>query len=444
MKRCNLWIILFLALAIPAHAEWQAGASRLDLTPDVKAASVPLGGYAARLGAAATGVHDPVFARALVLTDGTTKVGIVSLDLCFLPANVKAEVVKRVQAAGLTKLDSEHLLLTATHTHCAPDPLAMHSGNTFDLKGWTRFDPKLLDFTAGKIADAILRANERLRPAQIGSSVAAEPGLNRNRRGDTLTDPDLTVVSVKDKAGKYIASIVNFAAHPTLYDDKMREISADWPGIATAMIEKQMEGNQKGEKTVCLFLNGAEGDASPNGVDDKQGEDKVVRYGLRVGLLTWGQLTATETKSDAPLRVWMQKVALPPRKPNALFYLAAAQLGASQETAKQLVNGLMPEATTLHYVRIGDLLLMAFPCEPTAAIGLKAKELARKAGYKTPAVVALTDDWLAYCVTPEQYRAGKYESMMSFYGDQIGPTLLTALETGVKQEHPAVQSPVAR
>lgn len=439
MARYNLWIVLLLALAIPARAEWQAGASRLDLTPDLKTMSVPLGGYAARLGAAATGVHDPVFARALVLTDGTTKVGIVSLDLCFLPASVKAEVVKRVLAAGVKELDSEHILLTATHTHCAPDPLAMHSGNTFDLKGWTRFDPKLLDFTASRIAAALVRANGRLRPAQIGSSVVAEPGLNRNRRGDTLTDPDLTVVSVKDGAGNYIASIVNFAAHPTLYDDKMREISADWPGIATAMIEKQM-----GEKTVCLFLNGAEGDASPNGVDDKQGEDKVVRYGLRVGLLAWGELTATTTRPDAPLAVWMQKVTLPPRKPNALFYLAAAQLGAAQETAKQLVNGLMPEATTLHFVRIGDLLLMAFPCEPTASIGLKAKELARKAGYKTPAVVALTDDWLAYCVTPEQYRAGKYETMMSFYGDQFGSTLLSALATGLAQKHPAEPTPAAR
>ncbi len=41
-----------------ARAELLAGAARVDITPDVKASKIPLGGYAARKGAASTGVHD--------------------------------------------------------------------------------------------------------------------------------------------------------------------------------------------------------------------------------------------------------------------------------------------------------------------------------------------------------------------------------------------------
>ena len=68
------------------------------------------------------------------------------------------------------------------------------------------------------------------------------------------------------------------------------------------------------------------------------------------------------------------------------------------------------------------------PCEPVADLGLQVKAAARKAGYARPGIVALTNDWLAYALMPDQYRKGNYEAMMSFYGDQFGPALLTAGE----------------
>ena len=58
--------------------------------------------------------------------------------------------------------------------------------------------------------------------------------------------------------------------------------------------------------------------------------------------------------------------------------------------------------------------------------------IATPPGSSTPAVVALTNDWLAYALEPEQYRKGNYEAMMSFYGDQLGPTLLQSVQSGLK------------
>ena len=415
------------ALPEPVSAQLRAGAAKIDMTPDVKAMHVPLGGYAARRAAPATGVHDPVFARALVLADGTTKVGIVSLDLCFLPDNLKAEVVRRVQDAGVTGLDSAHLLIAATHTHSAPDPLAMHNGNTFALKGWTPFDAKLLDFTAGKIAEAVVQADRHQVPAQAGCSVRDTVDLNRNRRGETTVDPALTVLKVTDMNGHPLAAVVDFASHPTLYDDTMMAVSADWPGVMTAETEQAM-----GSGAVCLFLNGAEGDASPKNAEGKTADERVADYGHKVGRVALELLSTMKVRPDASLAAWTQTVVLPPRKANALFLAAAAALGATLPQARQFVTGLMPERSRLGFVRIADLLLMGFPCEPTSTLGLTAKAAARRAGFVRPAVVALANDWLAYALTPEQYREGKYEAMMSFYGDQLGPTLLDALETGLK------------
>lgn len=408
-----------------AGAELKAGTAKVDITPDVKAWQVPLGGYADRLGKPATEVQDRVFARSVVLSDGKQKVALVSVDLCFLPANIKAEALQKVQAAGVKGITEDNLFVAATHTHSAPDPLAMHRGNDLTLKGWTAFDAKLLDFTTGKIAEAIITAEKRMVPARVGSATLQIEGFNRNRRGEKVTDTALTVLKVTTAEGKPLTSIVNFAAHPTL-DDSAFHISADWPGVMCAEIEKT-EGNE----AVCLFFNGAEGDASPNGVQSKVAQEKINEFGKRMAEKAKALLAKVEVKADAPLQAWTQTVTLPTRKPNALFILAAAQLGASIAQARQFVTHLMPEKTHLSFVQVGDLLLMGFPCEPTGELGLAAKKKAREVGITRPVVVALVNDWLGYALTPEQYRGGNYEAGMSFFGDRLGPTLLDALATGL-------------
>ena len=431
---CNSWILFFLCFCnvLPASAALQAGAAKGSITPDVAAHKVPLGGYAARRAAAATGVHDPVFARALVLSEGRVKVGIVSVDLCFLPANVKAEVVARVAAAGMTGLDSGHLLIAATHTHTAPDPLAMHSGNTFTtLKGWPQFDRTLLDFTAQKIADTVVEADRKRAGARILVRSRAEdaPKLNRNRRGGPTVDTEMTVLKVLAKDGRPLAEIFNFAAHPTLYDGRMLDISADWPGAAT-----QREEARLGSGSVCLFLNGAEGDATVAGADGKTPDERVATFGAKISaaIADMENSRPVRGRHDKVLRIWTQAVTLPERVPSGMFVVAAAQMGASFQQAQDLVTGLMPTKTTLTFIQIGPLLLMGFPCEPTGDVGLAAKAAARKAGFARPAVVALANDWLAYCVTPAQYKAAQYEASMSFYGPNIGPAMLQGVANGLK------------
>lgn len=420
-----LFALLLLVSGLATRAQTTAGAFRMDITPDVKAMRVPLGGYAARRDAPSTGVESPIFARALVMAQGARKVGVVSVDLCFLPSSIKTEVLKRTLSAGCS-LTSETLLLCATHTHTAPDPLAMHAQNRFDFKGWTRFNPQLLSFIAEKIAGAIVNADKSAVPAKFGSHSRSFENLNRNRRGDPVRDKEMTVLRVTDMSGAPIAEICNFAAHPTLYDDSMMEISPDWCGVATAQVEKELGG-------VCLFLNGAEGDASPQGAKGATPKERIASYGGRVAALALLLLGETPTSNKGALKAWLEEVSLPERKASGLFIAAAAQLGATFTQAKELVQALMPAKTRLAFVQIGDLLLMGVPCEPTGEIGLSAKALAKRAGFRSPAVVALANEWLSYCVTSAQFRAGKYEASMCFYGENFGATLLKGVEAGLKR-----------
>ncbi|PMB41093.1 hypothetical protein CEN41_17900, partial [Fischerella thermalis CCMEE 5330] len=48
-----------------ARTRLRAGAAKVDITPDLATIRIQLGGYNARLNMPPTGVHDPIYARAL-------------------------------------------------------------------------------------------------------------------------------------------------------------------------------------------------------------------------------------------------------------------------------------------------------------------------------------------------------------------------------------------
>jgi hypothetical protein len=431
IRRCGIVLALVVATAAAGHADLRAASAKADITPDVSASKIPLGGYGARRSAPSTGIHDHVYAHALVLAQGKTHVAVVSVDLCFFPSSIKEAVYQRLLADGTKDIPADHIFIAATHSHSAPDPLAMHAGNKFVHKSWTTFDQKLTDFTVNAIAGAISTADHHLTAALVGAGVVKTQNLNHNRRGEQIVDPDLTLVKVTDRRGKPIAAIVDFASHPVIYSERNMLVSADWPGPMASDLEQRM-----GTGAVCLFLNGAEGDASPTAESGSTADERVINYGHLMAETAAPLLTSITPSANGTLDAWIVDVKLPKRQAPAAFLLAAGSFGASVQQARQLLDTLMPDHAPISFVRIGDILLMGFPCEPIADIGLAAKDAARAAGYANPATVALTNEWLGYCLTPEKFNKGGYEPSMSFYGDQLGPTLLSALSASIAA-HPA-------
>ncbi len=412
-----------------AQAQLRAGAARVSITPDPKELPYTLGGYGdpKRFSTPATGILDQCYARALVIEKGGRKFALVSLDLCFMPANVKEAVDKRIPTTGIAP---DALLLCSTHTHSGPEPLSLHSGNNAPAGTVPPFNPRLLDWIADRIAQAIVEAAVKLQPAQIGSGQKSGIGLNRNRRGEVKTDDEMTALKVTDPAGKPIAVVVDYAAHPVYFDADNLQVSGDWSGAFERMMEATMPG------AVALFINGAEGDASPNGSDEGKPLEKIEVYAAKLMQPARALLDSIQPVADPKIDAWSQVVQIPDRKPNPIFILAAARLKSTPEQARAFVNAMMPASTHISFLRIGDALLVGFPGEPTTPVGLAAKQMAREAGFKHPAVVALTNDWIGYLVTAEQYKAGKYEPTMSFYGPEIGDKMLEGVRGGLAGHGP--------
>src|SRR5205823_9365616 len=139
---CVLCVLCGLTFPKHSSAQVRAGAARVSITPDPAKLPYTLGGYAdpSRLKNHATGIHDACYARALVLEQRSVKCAVVSLDLCFLPSNVKDAVALRLSGTGIS---GASLFLSATHSHSAPDPLLVHSGNVGPSGELPNFDPKL-------------------------------------------------------------------------------------------------------------------------------------------------------------------------------------------------------------------------------------------------------------------------------------------------------------
>jgi neutral ceramidase len=104
-------------------------------------------------------IHDPLNARCLVLSDGTTKLAICVVDSCAIPLDLTDEA--RRLAAERTGIDPSCILISATHTHSAVSVLGAHG------------TPVQEDYAAalpGWIAEGIEEANKRLAPARVGTA----------------------------------------------------------------------------------------------------------------------------------------------------------------------------------------------------------------------------------------------------------------------------------
>ena len=122
------------------------GASVLDITSPV---GMEMGGYGARVGVA-TGIHDNLNVRTLVLDDGATRLVIAVCDF----VGVGPIIVQKARdlIAADFGIPPENVCIAATHTHSGP--LTVRTGDGVDFS----------TVTAAKIAGSVRIALGGLQP----------------------------------------------------------------------------------------------------------------------------------------------------------------------------------------------------------------------------------------------------------------------------------------
>jgi neutral ceramidase len=419
--------VLAAALSMPAHAALMAGAARADITPDVKAmAPVVQGGYGARMGKPAVGVHDQVYARALAISDGEHRVCIVSMDLTGVPDNLHRDLVERLgKELGL---DYGSLLICATHTHSSQGN--MSPVPPFIAAIFGPYNEKLYAFVRDRTEQAVREAIANMRPAQIAIASRDVPGFNHNRRGEQgnkITDDQMTVLYAHTPQKEPIGMAVFYTAHGTVLDSDNLLISGDWPGAMERAIESAMPG------VVAMHINGAEGDMAPS---TKFGSTfaSVEFYGAALAERAVELADSAKSQSEVKVASAWEDLKLPkPEVSPAFMEITGKEYHITKEMAESLASQVTVPSVPIEALRIDDLMVAGMPGEAITELGLELKQRAKKIGAKYAVVAGLAGRGVSYILSEEQYKRGGYEASMSFYGPKLGEITVNAL-TGLMKK----------
>jgi len=421
--------ILFLSQAdrLPA-AELSAGVARLDITPPLKL-NAPLGGYGERMNRPAEGVHDRIYAKALVISDGKQKFALLTADIVGFPPPVKPALIESLKGDGWTK---EQLMLLASHSHTSIEMNAINTANTFQVPQIGIFNQRVYEFLMPRLAQVVRDAEKSLVPVTIGTGSIDLSGWNRNRRGGSIVDPELTVTRIDKLDGKPLAVLVNFTAHPTFMNGEDMLFSGDWPGHLQRTVESLI-----GDGVTAMYYNGAEGDQAPQARRDS-GEsrwERAERYGRDVGIESYRAWTKVKTKRDVPFAYHLEVVPLPERTWHPDFKKTGGEeYGLDEKLLTEMLPKLFPAEAELVSVRVGDLVIVGIPGEMAAELGLKIKaEAEQLTEAKHATIGGLADAWLSYILPETEYTRGGYETSVSFYGPKLGEAVVTGATRGVSK-----------
>ena len=233
-----------------------AGAAKADITPADLTALNPMGG------GSFTGVHDPLFLRAIVLSDGTQEAALVSCDL--IEAGDMTDVRKRIERE--LGIPYGHVFITATHSHNAPriglvSPGSLAHGGGPEVAAYT-------EHVYDTMVETLRQARASARPARFGLGAGtADVNVNRDEYADGRwrlgynpegpSDKTVWVIKFEALDGAPIAVLINYAVHSTVTLGT-KEISGDLAGAAARHVERHLGG-----EVVAVWTPGPLGDQAP-------------------------------------------------------------------------------------------------------------------------------------------------------------------------------------
>ncbi len=370
-------------LAIPSFGQsLRVGAAKRVITPEPL---LPVSG--------GIGTPQPVtqkmgelWARAMVLEKGETRVAIVNIDNLGWPA-----ILGDRSRALIKGIPGENVLIGATHTHSGPDAYAF-----FDGKGGLTADTAYLSRCVAMIAEAVNEAVENLKAAQL--RVAHEEIAERiayNYYAPQLYDRRCGVIQAADSEGEVIATLVNYAVHPEVLGNGRSILSPDMCGPLYDRIEEKAGG-------IALFMNGAQGGMVTADNRDEEGKsigtwDECVRIGHLLAEEALRIIDDEPWQADPVLHSTSKVVEFPITSPMMQGLLEYSLMGSyypKKDTAH----------TTLNLVNIGSAQVLTIPGEALPNIGFYLK---RNMPTKHPFLFGLTNDAFGYMLTKEDFNSFK-------------------------------------
>jgi len=337
-------------------------------------------------------IADDIWARATVLRQGNTTIGVVALDLVgFFYDEVLAARQAAQQESGL-----DHVIIASTHVHEAPDTMGIWGPNL----ARTGINADFMSLVHLGIQDALAEASQSLVAAQaysssfrIGDELWEGSGINNiniDSRAPHIVDPTVwTVRFAAQGSDETIATWINFANHPEASAGRNISMSSDFSHTLRETVEQGAAtgpvGPLAGLGGVAQYLQGACGGMmTPLGVStiDLDGtvySESSIEKAYAVGRVTgYHALQATLSESlivDPALAVRTRQIMLPVE--NEAYHLMLTlgvidRQGYNYDPTRIISRNNIPDVLTeVSLLQIGDMSAVTLPGEllPELAIG---------------------------------------------------------------------------
>jgi hypothetical protein len=425
--------IPFLVMAmvgVASGAELKVGSAAVVITPQI---GTPLAGYyETRI---SEGIHDDLFAKALVLECGGARAAMVCCDLITMPPNVATEARRLIEKE--TGLKAEQVMISATHAHTGPILPGRTARETADGPGGD-LAQEYVEQLPARIAASVKQAVDRLAPAKASAAVGHEEHLSFNRRyfmkdGSVgwnpgklnpkiekpagPIDPAVSVVYFESADGVPMVSYVNFSMHPDTVGGL--QISADYAAPLCNTLARI-----KGDAMMTMFTNGTCGDINHVDVSTKvpqKGFDEARRIGTILAgevIKTYGRLKPIEADAVRFKRE-VVTLQLPKFTPEELQKArqTAVKFGKDAPPFLERVNAFKiidvaarqgkPWEVDVQVITLGDdVAWVGLPGEIFVELGLAIKQASP---FKTTIIAELANGAIGYIPTQKAFEQGNYE-----------------------------------
>ena len=231
------------------------GVGRQSINPDVPVSLV--GYFNLRMWEE---ILDDIEVRALVIEQGGQYCAIIQFDLITVSQELLEAFYNEI--TDIKTLHRENMIITATHTHTAPETRTIRPGSHKDYA----------PFAARKAAESLREALDNMRPGELYTGLTDDNRFCFNRRywmkdGTVMTNPgkinsdvdspegetdyEIPLIGIKQD-GKLKVLLANIVNHSDTIDGC--KVSADWPGFFIRQLQSELSGD-----SMVIPLIGASG-----------------------------------------------------------------------------------------------------------------------------------------------------------------------------------------
>jgi hypothetical protein len=274
-------------------APLRAGAAKIDVT-DLNAGPV----------------SDPLYVKALVITDDATTAVIITVDAVAIAeiGTIRNDYLSKVRGQ-LQKdlgLEPKHVLINASHCH-----------------------GKVCADIAERTVEVVKQASKALTAVTVGAGVGNEDRVMENRRLKLKSgreadvrhayslppdeeiaevgpiDPQIGLLRLDRTDGSTLAVVYNFACHP-IQGVPSKANTADMTGFASRVLEDSF-----GNGAIALFLQGCGGDINPVNYKDVNHPRNAETLGNMLGLSAMKAAKQISCREVSNLKIENETIELP-------------------------------------------------------------------------------------------------------------------------------------